>query len=141
MENIIDDSMVLPRMMSVLMAIFATIALVMAAMGIYGVISYSVAQRTRELGIRMALGAGKPTVIGLVLRQAAWTIGIGVAIGVLAGAATTRMLQVFLYGVGPRDPVTFVFIPAALALIGIAASYIPARRATRVDPVVALRRD
>jgi putative ABC transport system permease protein len=139
MQRIIEESMTIPRLMTVLMAIFAGIAWAMAALGIYGVISYSVAQRTHELGIRMALGAGSPSVIRLVLRQALWMLGIGVCIGVPAAAATTKMLQSYLYGVGARDPVTFVAIPLALAVVGVVASYIPARRATKVDPVVALR--
>ena len=139
MERIVGESMTLPRLMTVLMAIFSGIAMVMAALGIYGVVSYSVAQRTHEFGIRMALGAGSPSVIRLVLRQAMWMLGIGVGIGVPAAAAGTKVLQSFLYGVGARDPVTFIVIPLALAGIGFVASYIPARRATQVDPVVALR--
>jgi putative ABC transport system permease protein len=139
MQRIIDESMTLPRLMTVLMTIFASIALAMAALGIYGVISYSVAQRTHELGIRMALGAGAPSVIRLVLKQALWMLAIGVGIGVPVAAATTRVLQTYLYGVGPRDPLTFVAIPLALAGVGALASYVPARRATRIDPVVALR--
>lgn len=139
MQRIIEESMTLPRLMSTLMGIFAAVALVMAALGIYGVISYSVAQRTHEFGIRMALGAGSPSVVRLVLRQAVWMLGIGVVVGVLAAAAMTKALQSFLYGVGARDPITFILIPLALAAIGVFASYIPARRATQVDPVVALR--
>jgi putative ABC transport system permease protein len=111
----------------------------MAAMGIYGVISYSVAQRTHEFGIRMALGAGSPSVIRLVLRQALWMVGLGIGIGVPAAAVMTKALQAWLFGVGARDPLTFIAIPLALAAVGAVASYIPARRATRVDPVIALR--
>jgi putative ABC transport system permease protein len=139
MQNIVYESMTIQRLMSALMAVFAGIALAMAAMGIYGVISYSVAQRTHEFGIRMALGAGSPTVVRLVLRQAVWVLGIAVGIGVPAALATTRVLQSYLYGVGARDPVTFVAIPLTLVAVGVLASYIPAVRATRVDPVVALR--
>jgi putative ABC transport system permease protein len=113
--------------------------MLMAAMGIYGVIAYSVAQRTREFGIRLALGAGNAGVAGLVLRQALWLVAIGLAIGVPGAAAVTRLLQSYLYGVGARDPATFVAVPLMLALVALGASYIPARRATHVDPVVALR--
>jgi putative ABC transport system permease protein len=139
MERMVSESMTIPRLMAVLMAIFAGIAMVMAALGIYGVVSYSVAQRTHEFGIRMALGAGSPSVVKLVLRQAVWMLGLGLGIGVPAALAATSVLRSFLYGVGARDPLTFVLIPVALAAIGVVASYIPARRATRVDPVVALR--
>jgi putative ABC transport system permease protein len=139
MDRIIEESMTLPRLMAVLMTIFAAIAMAMAAMGIYGVISYSVAQRTHEFGIRMALGAGSPSVIRLVLRQALWMLGLGIGIGIPAAALMTKALQAWLYGVGARDPLTFVAIPLLLAAIGAVASYIPARRATRVDPAIALR--
>jgi len=98
-----------------------------------------VAQRTRELGIRMALGAGSANVVRLVLQQALWVVGIGIGIGVPGAAAVTRVLQSYLYGVGPRDPATFVLIPAVLAGVALLASYVPARRATRVDPMIALR--
>jgi putative ABC transport system permease protein len=139
MENLVEDSMTVSKYMSILTAIFAGIALLMASMGIYGVISYSVSQRTRELGIRMALGAGSANVIRLVLRQAVWVVAVGIAIGVAGAAAVMGVLRSNLYGVGARDPVTFVAVPAALAAVALLASYFPARRATRVDPVIALR--
>ncbi len=139
MQNLVEESMVVSKYMTTLIGIFAGIALLMAAMGIYGVISYSVAQRTAELGIRIALGAGSGNVVQLVLKQAAWVVGIGIAIGVPGAAAVTKVLQSYLYGVGARDPVTFVVIPAVLAGVALAASYLPARRATRVDPLIALR--
>jgi putative ABC transport system permease protein len=139
MKEIVESTLVESRYMTILTSIFASIALLMAAMGIYGVMSYTVAQRTRELGIRMALGAGSANVVRLVLRQALWVVGIGIAIGVPAAAAVTRVLQSYLYGVGPRDPATFILIPAVLAVVALVASYVPARRATRVDPMIALR--
>ncbi|SPF48445.1 conserved membrane hypothetical protein [Candidatus Sulfopaludibacter sp. SbA4] len=139
MQQIVEDTMIVSKYMTILTAIFAGIALMMAAMGIYGVISYTVAQRTRELGIRMALGAGSANVVRLVLTQALWVVGIGIGIGVPGAAAVTRVLQSYLYGVGPRDPATFVLIPAVLAGVALVASYVPARRATRVDPMIALR--
>jgi len=139
MRQIVENTLVESKYMTILTAIFAAIALLMAAMGIYGVISYTVAQRTRELGIRMALGAGSANVVRLVLQQALWVVGIGIGIGVPGAAAVTRVLQSYLYGVGPRDPATFVLIPAVLAGVALLASYVPARRATRVDPMIALR--
>ena len=139
MKDIVENSLVESKYMTLLTTIFAGIALLMAAMGIYGVISYSVAQRTRELGLRMALGAGTANVVKLVLRQALWLVGIGIGIGVPCAAAVTRVLQAYLYGVGPRDPATFILIPAVLAAVALVASYVPAKRATRVDPMIALR--
>jgi putative ABC transport system permease protein len=139
MEAFLETTLALPKLMMVLTTIFAGIALWMAAMGIYGVVSYSVAQRARELGIRVALGANRGNVMGIVLKQAMWMVLIGVAMGVPAALATTRMLQAFLFGVGARDPLTFVAVPAALAAVAMVASWVPALRATQVDPVVALR--
>lgn len=141
MRSIIEESLTVPKYMTWLLAIFAGIAMVMAAMGIYGVMSYSVSQRTHELGVRLALGAGRASVIRLVLKNALWLTLIGAAIGVPAAAAATRMLAAYLYGVGARDPVTFTLIPLALGAVALLASYVPARRATRVDPVVALRHE
>ena len=139
MDRVLHETMTLPRMMANLMAIFAAIALAMAALGIYGVVAYSVAQRTHEIGVRMALGVGTPDVVCLILRQALWMVGISLGIGVPGAAALMKVLQSILFGVGARDPLTFVLVPLALGAIGVAASYIPARRATQVDPVVALR--
>ena len=139
MEKRMSDAMTLPKMMTVLISIFAALSMLLAAMGIYGVVAYSVAQRRHEFGIRMALGAGPASVIRLVLKRAVWMILIGVGIGVPGAAAMTKVLQSFLFGVGARDPLTFVLVPLALAAVALLASLIPARRATRVDPVVALR--
>ncbi len=139
MEKRMSDAMTLPKMMTVLISIFAALSMLLAAMGIYGVVAYSVAQRRHEFGIRMALGAGPRSVIRLVLARAVWMILIGVGIGVPGAAAMTKVLQSFLFGVGARDPLTFVLVPLALAAVALLASLIPARRATRVDPVVALR--
>ena len=118
---------------------FGALALLLAGIGIYGVVSYSVAQRTRELGVRMALGAKEQDVLGLVLWDGLIVIAAGLASGLLLAAATTRVIAGFLYGVEAIDPVTFVSVPLMLGFVALAASYIPARRATKVDPLVALR--
>jgi putative ABC transport system permease protein len=122
-----------------LLASFAVLALVLAAVGVYGVMSYAVARRTHEMGIRMALGAAGREVVGMVLRQGMRTIGIALAIGMAASVAATRLLETQLFGVEPTDPVTFAVAPLILAAIALVACYLPARRASRVDPLVALR--
>jgi putative ABC transport system permease protein len=122
-----------------LLTSFALLALVLATIGVYGVMSYAVARRTQELGIRMALGAGAREVVGMVLRQGLRTIGIAVVIGLGASLGATRLLETQLFGVAPVDPLTFALAPSILAIIAIAACYLPARRASRVDPLVALR--
>ena len=125
----------------VLLSAFSGIALVLAAIGIYGVISYGVAQRTREMGIRMALGAQSRDVLSLVVRQAMiLTLG-GVVIGLLASFALTRLMKNLLFSVSVTDPLTFAVIALLLILIALFACLIPARRATKVDPLVALREE
>ena len=128
-----------PRSTAFLFSLFAALALVLGAVGIYGVISYSVAQRTREIGIRMALGARRKEVLLLVVGQGAKLAFAGVAIGLVSALLLTRLMASLLYGVGATDPLTYVAVAILLVLVAIAASYIPARRAMRVDPIVALR--
>jgi predicted permease len=118
---------------------FGLLALLLAGIGIYGVVSYGAAQRTREIGVRMALGASERDVLGLVLWDGLIVIGAGLAIGLLLAAAATRVIAAFLYGVGATDPLTFVIVPLLLGAVALVASYIPARRAVKVDPLVALR--
>jgi len=139
MEAILADSIAQQRFSMVLLAIFAGVALVLAGVGIYGVMSYSVAQRTHEIGIRMALGAQTAAVLKLALGYGMKLVIIGIAIGLIAAFALTRLMSTLLFGVTATDPTTFALI--SLLLIGVAAlaSYIPARRATKVDPIIALR--
>jgi len=124
-----------------LLGSFAALAVVLALVGVYGVMSYAVARRTQEMGIRMALGARAAQVVGMVVRQGMRTIMIALVVGLVAAALVTRLLASQLYGVAALDPVTFVVVPAGLALIALVACYLPARRASRVDPVAALRAD
>jgi ABC-type antimicrobial peptide transport system permease subunit len=112
---------------------------VLAAVGLYGVLSYVVAQRTRELGVRIALGAQRRDVLGMVLGQGARLIGVGVLAGALAAAAATRLVASMMFGVSPLDPLVYLATALVLGAVGLAAVYVPARRATRVDPMVALR--
>ena len=122
-----------------LVGVFAVLALVLAAVGLYGVISYGVEQRTRELGIRVALGARRFAVVWLVVAGGARLAGAGLAVGIAAALALTRLMTSLLFGVGARDPLTFAAAGLLLVVVSIAASIVPALRATRVDPVVALR--
>jgi putative ABC transport system permease protein len=120
-------------------AVFGGVALLLAAMGVYGILSYSVAERRREIGIRMALGASAGAVVALVFRSAGAAVVAGVAGGVAAAAAFTRLLRAFLFGVEPADPLTFAGAVAVLAAVSLLAAWHPVRRASRIDPVVAMR--
>jgi putative ABC transport system permease protein len=139
MDQVITDTLWQPRFNLQLIGLFAGLALVLAAVGLYGVISYSVAQRTHEVGLRMALGAQRRDVIKLVVRQGMALALIGVAAGLLGAFALTRLLGSLLFGVTPTDAVTFVSVVLGLLAVALLACYIPARRATKVDPLVALR--
>jgi len=138
-DEVISESVAPRRLNMLLLAIFAGLALVLAAVGIYGVISYSVSQRTREIGIRMALGASHSGVLRLVVGEGMILAVIGVAIGLVASFFLTRLMSTLLFGVSTTDPLTFVAISLLLTGVSIVASLIPARRAIRVDPMVALR--
>jgi putative ABC transport system permease protein len=128
-----------PRFGLVVMGAFAVIGLALVAIGVYSVIAYAVSQQTHEIGIRMALGAERAHVLGMVLRMGFLLIGIGMAIGLAASFALTRVLASQLEGVSPHDPLTFISVSLVIALAGFAACWFPAMRATRVDPMIALR--
>ena len=139
MDDVISDSLNTQRFAMILLGIFAGLALLLASIGIYGVISYVVGQRTREIGIRMALGAERVTVLKMVLLQAGRMVVWGLGAGLVAAVALTRLMSTMLFGVSPMDPVTLLGVTVLLALVALMACYWPARRATRVDPTVALR--
>ncbi|HEX3684518.1 MAG TPA: ABC transporter permease [Bryobacteraceae bacterium] len=139
LTRLVDDSMTQPRFAMVLLGSFAGLAVVLACIGMYGVISYGVAQRTREIGIRMAIGAQRQDVFRMVIWQGVRLAGAGIAIGLLGALALTRLMTSFLYGVRPTDPLTFATVSLMLAAVALAACYVPARRATRVDPMISLR--
>ena len=139
MESIIADSIAARRFAMILLGAFAVLALGLAAIGIYGVIAYVVGQRTQEIGIRMALGAQRRDVLGLILWQGTRLALLGVAIGMAGAFALTRLMTDLLFGVAATDPVTFAQLAGILTIVAMAACYLPARRATRVDPVAALR--
>jgi putative ABC transport system permease protein len=139
LEEVVGATIARPRAISVLVGVFALVALVLAAVGVYGVMAYSVRQRTQEIGVRMALGASAASVLRLVLGQALRLVGMGVAIGLVAAGLLTRLLERLLYEVEPLDPWTFAVTAIVLLLVAIIASYLPARRGMHIEPVEALR--
>jgi putative ABC transport system permease protein len=141
MPDIIEASVAQPRFRTVLLVLFAAMALVLAATGIFGVISYSVSCRTSEIGIRVALGAPRGTILRMILREGAMLTLAGLALGVPAALAASRLLEQMLFDVSAHDPLTLAAVAAALAAVATIAGYLPARRAMRVDPLTALRHE
>jgi len=139
MDGLLTDSISPRRFSATLVGVFAVLAVVLAAVGIYGVMSYTVSQRTQEIGVRMALGAQLASVRTMILGQTLKLTLIGVAIGLAGAFVVARFLTSLLFGVGTYDPVTFLGVASLLVAVALAASYLPARRAMRVDPIVALR--
>lgn len=138
MDQLVSSSVAQPRFRTILLAVFSILALAMASIGIYGVMNYLVIQRTREFGIRLAVGATEQDVLRLVLGRATVLIATGLVVGLVGSVALARFIASLLYGVSANDPLTFVVVPL-LSSVALAASYIPARRATRTDPIIALR--
>jgi ABC-type antimicrobial peptide transport system permease subunit len=139
MDEVVGLAQSRPRFLAFMLTLFSTLALALAAFGIYGVISYSVSQRTAEFGIRMALGAGSGQVLGLVLREGALLTGAGILLGAIGALAVSQALEGLLFGVSRFDAVTFVSMAAILGVVTLIACWVPARRATAVDPMKALR--
>src|SRR6185295_2476666 len=139
LDQLLDDSLSAQRANAILLALLAALALVLAAVGVYGVLSYSVSERTREIGLRMALGAASGEVLRQMLREGLATVLAGIAAGLLGAFYLARSLESLLYGVTARDPLTFVGVPLVLLAVAVVATWVPARRATKVEPVVALR--
>jgi putative ABC transport system permease protein len=139
MDAYVADSVAAPRFQAILLGGFAALAVLLAAVGIFGVISYAVAQRTQEIGVRRALGANTVGVMRLVLAQGLGLAAVGVAIGIAGGLAISRVLRTMLFGIAPTDALTFTSVAAGLLAVAFLASYLPARRAARIDPMRALR--
>ena len=139
MNDVVAAALATPRLTGFLLGTFAAIALALAAVGIYSVLAYLVSLRTQEIGIRLAIGADRSQVLGMVLRQGLALAAAGTVVGLIGALALTRLMQSLLYEVRPNDPITFVAVAAALLLIALMASFLPARRATKVSPMIALR--
>jgi putative ABC transport system permease protein len=139
MDQVLDEEVANRRVQTVLMGSFAALALILACVGIYGVLAYMVTQRTQEIGVRVALGADTSDIFAAVARQGMGLTAIGIAVGVAASLALSRLLESLLYSVKPTDPITYAAAAVVFAIVALLACYIPARRASKVDPLVALR--
>src|SRR4030095_13910986 len=136
LEDVFAESIARPRLTASATSAVAGAALLLAALGVYGIVAYSVSQRAREFGIRVALGAKPSQIIGMVVNQNLRIVAIGLALGLVAAIPATRLLRGMLFQVGPNDPATFIAIGAILAAVAMVAAYVPARRGTQIDPVV-----
>ena len=141
LDEVFAESIARPRLTAAAMSIFAAAALLLAALGVYGIVAYSVSQRTREFGIRVALGAKPSQIIGMVVGQNLRIVAIGLTVGIITAIPATRLMRGLLFQVGPNDPITFLVIGVILAAVAIIASYLPARRGTQIDPVMTLKAD
>ena len=141
MTTLVAERVAQPRFMATLLTWFASAAALLAVMGVYGLLAFSVSQRTREIGVRMALGAGRASVIGMVVRQSLVVVGVGIVLGAAVGAALSHTVESQLFAVEAGDPLTIALMAVLMLVASSVASYFPARRASRVDPVVALRND
>jgi len=141
MEKVVADTFSRQHFSTLLLAGFSSASLLLAAIGIYGILTYAVSERTREIGLRVALGATPQRVMSLIVRAAARPVVVGFFIGIAGALALTGLLRSLLFDISPRDPLTFVTAPAILALVAFIAAFLPARRAARLDPMAALRRD
>ena len=139
MRELMSDSLASQRLYAIVLAAFAGVAALLSAVGIYGVLSYSVAERTREIGIRLALGAPRGALVALVVGQSALTTAVGILLGLAGAAGLTRFIRAMLFGLTPLDPGTFVVVALAFSVVAGVAAYVPVRRASRVDPLIALR--
>jgi putative ABC transport system permease protein len=139
MEEVVQSSFVQANFTVTILGIFAALALLLSALGIYGVLSYLVSQRMNEIGIRMALGANRRDVLKLILKHGILLASVGISVGVVASFALTRLMSDLLFGVSPTDPATFIVIPLILMIVALVSCLLPARSATRVDPILALR--
>jgi predicted permease len=140
-QQLIDDTLVRERLLASVASLFGGLALLLAALGLYGIMSYAVAQRKQELGIRMALGAAPQAIIGLMLRDSAGIVGLGATVGILAAAFGTHLARALLFGLAPNDPMTFIASCVVLLATSLAAAFIPAYRAAETDPMTALRHE
>ena len=138
-QTLVDDSIVRERLIAKLSAFFGALAAVLAAIGLYGVMSYTVARRTGEIGVRMALGASQSSVASMILREIVVLVAAGSAVGAVAALGLGRFVESLVFGLKPRDPATVIAAVFFLLVIGLVAGYLPARRAARIDPIVALR--
>ena len=139
MNELLDRSLASRRFSADLVGGFAGLALLLASIGIYGLLAYMVGQRSREIGLRIALGAGRGDILKLILRKGVMLASVGTVVGLLFAASTASMMATLLYGIRPRDPAIFLIVPLLLLAVAALASYFPARRAARVSPIVALR--